>query len=70
MTARLAYPIAEAARQLGISRSRIYALKDQGRIQFTRIDGRVVVSATELERFLSAQPTTGLRSESSHRGSS
>ena len=50
MMTRLAYPVSEAAQQLGISRSRMYLLKDQGRIQFTRIDGRVVVKASELER--------------------
>jgi len=55
---RLAYPISEAAHQLGISRSRLYVLKDQGRIHFSRIDGRVVVKATELDRFLSDLPTT------------
>lgn len=59
MTTRLAYPVSEAAQQLGISRSRMYLLKDQGRIQFTRIDGRVVIKASELERFLADQPTTG-----------
>ena len=68
MTIRLAYPVSEAAQQLGISRSRLYLLKDQGRIEFTRIDGRVVVKRTELERFLSEQPTTGRRSSMSRHG--
>jgi excisionase family DNA binding protein len=56
---RLAYPISEAAHQLGLSRSRLYELKDQGRIHFTKIDGRVVVQATELRRFLADLPTVG-----------
>ena len=60
MTQRLAYPITEAAQQLGISRSRLYLLKSEGRIEFTKIDSRSVVTAAELERFLADQPTTGL----------
>lgn len=56
---RLAYPISDAAHQLGISRSRLYMLKNQGRIHFTKIDGRVVVQAIELKRFLADLPTVG-----------
>ena len=60
MANRLAYPITEAAQQIGISRNRLYTLKNEGHIEFTRIGGRVVVQATELARFLAAQPRTGL----------
>lgn len=60
MTNRLAYPITEAAHQIGISRSQLYILKNEGHIEFTRIGGRVVVQASELARFLAAQPRTGL----------
>lgn len=57
MNDRLAYPITEAAQQIGISRSGLYELKKRGQIEFTRINGRVVIKATELNRFLAAQPT-------------
>ena len=60
MNDRLAYPITEAAQQIGISRNRLYELKNEGQIEFTRIGGRVVVQASELARFLAAQPRTGL----------
>jgi excisionase family DNA binding protein len=70
MNDRIAYPITEAAEQIGISRSRLYTLKDEGQIEFTRIGGRVVVTASELARFLAAQPRTGLRAASRIGGSS
>lgn len=55
---KLAYSVAEAARQVGISRTRMYEIYNSGDIAFTRIGGRVVVLATELQRWLSDQPTT------------
>lgn len=56
---RLAYPVQDAAKQIGISRSRLYELRDAGEIHFTRIGGRVVVKHSELLRFLEAQPSDG-----------
>jgi len=52
MSERLAYPIEEAAEQLSISRSQLYALEKEGRITFTKIGRRSVVRADELRRFL------------------
>ena len=49
MDPRLAYPVTEAAQQVGISRSRLYQLRNQGQISFTKVGGRVVVKATELK---------------------
>ena len=61
MSDQLAYPVPDAAKQLGISRSRMYVLRDEGAIEFTRIGGRVVVKRSELERFLNEQPVTSGR---------
>ena len=52
MSDRLAYPVDEAAEQLSISRSQLYALEKEGRIRFTKIGRRSVVRADELRRFL------------------
>ena len=52
MNERLAYPIADACSQLGISRSALYALEKEGRITFTKIGRRSVVRVEELRRFL------------------
>lgn len=57
MDQRLAYPVTEAAQQVGISRSRLYQLRNQGQISFTQVGGRVVVKATELKRWLESQPS-------------
>ena len=48
----MAYPIPEAAQQLGISRTHLYALHRQGRITFTKIGRRTTVTHDELQRFL------------------
>ena len=50
MTSRMAYPIPEAAQQLGISRTHLYALHRQGRITFTKIGRRTTVTHDELRR--------------------
>ncbi len=50
MTSRMAYPIPEAAQQLGISRTHLYALHRQGRITFTKIGRRTTVTHNELRR--------------------
>ena len=52
MQNRLVYAIDEAAEQLSISRSQLYALQRQGQIHFHKIGRRSVVSHDELRRFL------------------
>ena len=51
-TPRLAYPIDEAAHALGVSRSKLYQLIEAGEVLKTRIGGRSVVLADELERYV------------------
>jgi excisionase family DNA binding protein len=41
---------------IGVSRTTLYALRDEGAIEFTKIGGRTVIRADELRRFLAAQP--------------
>lgn len=57
MSNRLAYPVEEAAEQLSISRSALYALQREGRIHFTKIGRRTVIRADELRRFLEESAT-------------
>src|SRR4051794_38586156 len=45
---RLAYPVDEAARQLGIGRTSLYRLIGDGKITPVKIGGRTVVPAAEL----------------------
>ena len=56
MTHRLTYPIDEAAEQLSISRSQLYALQRQGRIRFQKIGRRSIITHDELQRFLAQSP--------------
>lgn len=49
---RLTYHVTEAAHALGISRSKLYQLIRAGEVAKTRIGGRSVVLANELERYL------------------
>lgn len=54
---RLAYPIDEAARLLGVGRTTLYRLVGEGKITAVKIGGRTVVPATELEDYLQRQIT-------------
>ena len=56
MTSRMGYSIREAAQQLGLSRTHLYALHRQGRITFTKIGRRTTVTHDELQRFLNQSP--------------
>lgn len=49
---KLAYQINEAAPALGISRSKLYQLIQAGEIVKTRIGGRSVILADELEGYV------------------
>ena len=50
MTDRLAYSIAEAAQQLGVSQSTLRREIKAGRLEVARIGRRVLVKAASLER--------------------
>lgn len=52
---RLAYPVDEAARLLGVGRTTLYRLVGEGKITAVKIGGRTVVPATELEQYLQRQ---------------
>ena len=54
VSAKLAYNLRDAADQLGIGVSSLYAMRKKGMIEFTAIAGRRVVTHTELERVLAA----------------
>lgn len=49
---RAAYPIPEAAELLGISRSGLYALIDDGTLRRVKIGRRTLIPATEVDRLL------------------
>jgi excisionase family DNA binding protein len=54
---RHAYPLVEAARLLGISKSSIYRHADAGKIKLVHIGSRTLVPAAEIAR-LSTDGTT------------
>lgn len=53
LTAPRAYRISEACRTLGIGRSTIYKLANEGRLRLVHIAGRTVVPASEIDRLAS-----------------
>ncbi len=53
---RLAYPLAEAAAQLGIGRSKLYSEIAAGRLRTVAIGRRRLVPRSELERYLAGLP--------------
>lgn len=60
-TPKLAYKINEAATAVGISRSKLYQLIAAGELRKTRVGGRSVIRAADLEALLdgasSKEPT-------------
>lgn len=50
--ARLAYRINDAAVAIGLSRSKLYQLINEGRLQKTSLAGRTLIRAEELKRLL------------------
>lgn len=55
---RAAYPILEAAFLLGISRSGLYDLINNGTLRRTKIGRRSLITAVEIDRLLSVGATT------------
>ena len=55
---RAAYPIPEAAFLLGISRSGLYALIDNGTLRRLHIGRRALIPAVEIDRLVSELTTT------------
>lgn len=50
----IAYRIPEACRVVGIGKSKLYELAAEGKIRFTRIGKRTVVTHAELQRLIDA----------------
>jgi excisionase family DNA binding protein len=55
-TQPLAYSVAEATRAIGIGRSLFYLELAAGRVKAKRLGRRVLIEATELERYLASLP--------------
>ena len=50
------YRINEAARMMGISRSKLYALARQKRVEVRKLDGRSIVTQESISAFLATLP--------------
>lgn len=54
-TQRVVYPVAEAARQLGVTKRHVYRLAHNGAFKIHDENGMAVVDATELNAYRTAQ---------------
>lgn len=57
----LAYSIAGACKVIPAGRTKLYALIAEGRIEALRLDGRTVIPAASLRRFLAELPPAPIR---------
>lgn len=56
-TSKLAYTVEEACDAIGIGRTKLYALANEGRIDMRKVGGRTVVTVESLRRLLAeAEP--------------
>ncbi|HEY6697095.1 MAG TPA: helix-turn-helix domain-containing protein [Acidimicrobiales bacterium] len=53
---RLAVSVAEAARIIGVGRTRLYALLDDGTLPARKLDKRTLILRADLEAFLTSLP--------------
>ena len=60
---RLAYSPAEAARAIGIGRTKFYALINEGHFRPRKIGRRSIVLTSELEAYLAGLPSSGAVSQ-------
>lgn len=56
---RLLLPIIEAARKVGLGRSKFYELVSEGRVKTVRVGRRRLVSAAALDEFVASLETEG-----------
>lgn len=49
---RLAYPVSEACRMLGIGRTFLYMLEKRGAVRFVKLGRRTMVPRSEIDRLL------------------
>jgi excisionase family DNA binding protein len=61
--APLAYTIAEAVKATGLTRTRLYTLASQGKLQFRRAGRRTVILARDLQQFLEDLPPAPIRAK-------
>jgi excisionase family DNA binding protein len=54
---KMAYSIEEVAALLGVSRGHLRNENARGKLRFTRSGRRVLISRTELDRYLNTQPS-------------
>lgn len=52
----VAFRVNDAARMIGISRSKLYSLARQQRLEIRKLDGRSVVPKTSLDTLMAALP--------------
>ena len=57
----LAISIAEAARRLGLGRTRVYELIGEGRLKIRKCGRRSLVAVADLERFVDELPSGNFR---------
>lgn len=55
----IAYPVTEAARKIGISRSKIYELMDEKRIAYCMVGSRRLIEHSALEAFMAECRVSG-----------
>jgi len=51
---RLAYSVEEVAEQLGLSRSLVYDLMNEGRLAYIKAGRRRIITAAAVQQFLAA----------------
>jgi len=58
---RLAYPVREASRLLGIGKTTCWQLIDSGALRHIRVNRRVLVPRSAMEEFIAGQLSGGSR---------
>lgn len=56
-TDRIAYPIADACRAVGIGRTNLYRLINEGKLEARKIGGRTLIPAESLRRLINDAPS-------------
>ena len=57
-TTRLSYRVEDAAAMIGVGKSKIWELIQEGRLSARKIDGSTIILHTDLEAFVVAAPPT------------
>ena len=54
---RIAYPIADACRVVGIGRTNLYRLINEGKLEARKVGGRTLIPAESLRRLIDDAPS-------------